>query len=205
MQPARAKAELMLLKPQDVKGDKAHLRVKVREKVKFAKSLLPHKHSTSRRSPAPCAKSRREGIPVMQELCRGSPLTHPSWSSLRVCSQPGHLLLTCSSLIKVETLNRLWRSKLQQSPQARLNTLQKDIQKRSLGICLSIITDQLERHHPWEVSGRVMKFLAFLGSKFFAQTHPSTSSDGPTAQPSPTAPEHCLQLLIKSCDSVALA
>lgn len=41
MQPARAKAELMLLKPQDVKGDKAHLRVKVREKVKFAKSLLP--------------------------------------------------------------------------------------------------------------------------------------------------------------------
>lgn len=36
MQPAQAKAELMLLKPQDVKGDKAHLRVKVREKVRFA-------------------------------------------------------------------------------------------------------------------------------------------------------------------------
>lgn len=70
MKPAQAKAELMLLKPQDVKGDKAHLRVKVREKVKFAKSLLPQQHSTPRRSPVPCAKSRREGIPVMQKLCR---------------------------------------------------------------------------------------------------------------------------------------
>lgn len=155
----------MLLKPQDVKGDKAHLRVKVREKVKFAKPLLPH-----RRSPAPCAESRREGIPGMQKLCRGSVLTHPSWSSLRGGSQPGHLHLTCSSLIKVETLNRLWRSEFQQSPQARLNTLQNDIQKRSLGICLSIITDQPEQHHPWEVSGRVIKSLTFLCSKLFAQT-----------------------------------
>lgn len=184
----------MLLKPQDVKGDKAHLRVKVREKVKFAKPLLPH-----RRSPAPCAESRREGIPGMQKLCRGSVLTHPSWSSLRGGSQPGHLHLTCSSLIKVETLNRLWRSEFQQSPQARLNTLQNDIQKRSLGICLSIITDQPEQHHPWEVSGRVIKSLTFLCSKLFAQTHPSISSDGPTAQPSPTAQKHCLQLLISSC------
>lgn len=143
-----------------------------------------------RRSPVPCAKSRRKGIPVLQKLCRGCPLTHPSWSSLRVGSQPRHLHLTCSSLIKVETLNRLWRSELQCSPQARLNTLQKDIQKKSLGICLSIITDQSERHHPWEVSGRVMKYLVLLSSKFFAQTHPSISSDGPTAQPSPTAQEH---------------
>lgn len=135
MQPAQAKAELMLLKPQDMKGDKAHLRVKVREKVRFAKSLLPHWHSAPRSSPVPCAKSRREGISVMQKLCRGCPLTHSSWSSLQVGSHLRHLHLICSSLIKVETLNRLWRSKFQKSPQARLNTLQKDIQKKSLGIC----------------------------------------------------------------------
>lgn len=43
-----------------------------------------------------------------------------------------------------------------------------------------------------------MKSLAFLSSKFFAQTHPRISSDGPTGQSSPTAQEHCLQL-IRSC------
>lgn len=71
MQPARAKAELTLLKPQDVKGDKAHLRVKVREKVRFAKSLLPHWHSCSQEEPCSLCKEQEERNPCVAETLQG--------------------------------------------------------------------------------------------------------------------------------------
>lgn len=132
----------------------------MREKVKFANSLLPRHHSIPRsQDPLPCKE-----IPAMHRL-------------------HGLILLGAHRLFPDPSGAATWS----RAPpaQARLDTLQKAIQKRSLCICLSIITDQLEHHHPWEVSGRVMKSLAFLSSKFSAQTHPSISCDVPTVEPSP--------------------
>lgn len=70
MQPARAKAELMLLKPQDVKGDKAHLRVKVREKVRFAVSPpLLARHSQE--EPCSLCKEQERRNPCDAEALQG--------------------------------------------------------------------------------------------------------------------------------------
>ena len=189
----------MLLKPHNVKGDKAHPGCQGEGESQVCKLSPPSLTQSSQEPrPAPCATSGQGRNPCDAQGWQGLS-SNASALELTAGTQPGCLHLTCFSLINMENLNRVWRSNLQQKPpQARLDTLQKAVLKRSLCVCLSIITDQAARRRPWEVSGRVMKSLAFLSSKFFAQTHPSISSDVPTAEPSPRRSSTPSQLLIRS-------
>lgn len=119
MQPARAKAELMLLKPYDVKGDKAHLGSQGEEESQVCKLSPPSPAQRSQElRPAPCAKSGQGRNPCDALGLRGLSLAPPS--ELTAGTQPGCLHLTRFSLIKEENPARLpnwlWRSHLQQSP-----------------------------------------------------------------------------------------
>lgn len=116
MQPARAKAELMLLKPHDVKGDKAHLGRQGEGESQVCKLSPPSPAQRSQEPrPAPSAQSGKGRNPGDAQGSQGLP-SPASPSELTAGTQPGRPHPTCFILIEVENPNRLWRSNLQQSP-----------------------------------------------------------------------------------------
>lgn len=99
----------MLLKPHDVKGDKAHLASQGERESQVCK--LSPASPAGAKTRSPCGVDRAE-IPMMNKAFKGSPLTHPPLGSH--CRYPAGTV-TCFSLTKVENPNRLWRSSLQQN------------------------------------------------------------------------------------------